>query len=110
MCGLAGGTGASPTPRALAEWRSLADQDFAAFCTIELFLAKTDAELAAAVMEYPKQILGFLARIARIESCLAVQQQAMTELMARIEVAMMQTDADPRLDLAHGGAGWGRAP
>ena len=106
-CTPPGAAGLSPISPALAEWRSLADQEFAEFCAIELFLAKTDAELSAAVLEYPRQMLGFLARIARIESRRALQHQAMTELMARIQMAMIQAEADLAPDLPHPAAARG---
>jgi hypothetical protein len=106
-CTPPGAAGLSTISPALAEWRSLADQEFAEFCAIELFLAKTDAELSAAVLEYPKQMLGFLARLARIESRRALQHQAMTELMARIQMAMIQAEADLAPDLPHPAAARG---
>ena len=101
---------AAPTPQALAEWRSLADQEFAEFCAIELFLAKSDAELSAAVAAYPRQVLGFLERITRLEDRRALQQQAMTELLARMQMALMQVETGPGLDLSHPVTAWGTLP
>ncbi|MGA3401122.1 MAG: hypothetical protein ABSC95_18050 [Acetobacteraceae bacterium] len=94
-----GSAGVSPTPQALAEWRLVADQEFATFCTIELFLAKSDAELSAAVLAYPRQIVGFLERIARMEHRRALQHQAMIELMTRIQMAMMEAENESGRDL-----------
>ncbi len=91
-CILPGATGVSPTPQALAEWRSLADQEFAAFCTIESFLAKTDAELADAALAYPRQIAGFLERMTRMENRRSLQHQVTIELMARLQMAMIEAE------------------
>lgn len=85
-----GATASRSTRQALAAWRSLADQEFAEFCAIDQFLAKSDAELAAAVLHYPRQVRGFLARLMRIEHRRTAQQQTMTDLIARIEMALIQ--------------------
>ena len=98
------------TPHALAEWRSLADEEYAEFCAIDLFLAKTDAELCAAAAAYPEQILGFLARMSRIEDRRALQQRAMTALMERIRMAMIQAEIEAGMDHAHAKAAWGSLP
>jgi hypothetical protein len=82
------------TPATLAEWRLQADDDFAAFRMAELFLAMTDAELAAAAAEFPRQIAGTLARIGRIKQRLAAQYDRMTATVALLERARLQVPHD----------------
>ena len=104
-----GATASRSTRQALAAWRSLADQEFAEFCAIDQFLAKSDAELAAAVLHYPRQVRGFLARLMRIEHRRTAQQQTMTDLIARIEMALIQVETDPTRELT-GKMAWGVLP
>jgi hypothetical protein len=84
----AGGHEHSAAPKTLAEWRSLADDDFGAFRMIELFLVMTDAELATAAVEFPKQIGGTLARIGRIRQRLLAQYDTVTTVTALLERAL----------------------
>jgi len=87
----------SGTPKTLAEWRLLADDEFGVFRIIELFLAMTDAELASAVAEFPRQIGGTAARIARIKRRLAAQYDTVTTAAALLDRAMAQAAGE------HGG-------
>jgi hypothetical protein len=80
----------SDTPTSLAEWRSQADDDFGVFRTIDLFLAMTDAELAIAAAEFPKQIDGTVVRIAGIKRRLAAQYDTVTTILALLNRAIMQ--------------------
>ncbi len=91
--GLAPPTNHSPAafarvPMTLDEWRSLAEQQFAAFGTVEQMASRTDEELLGAVLMFPRQIDSFLARAADIETRLALQHEAITTLMARLRMAM----------------------
>ena len=81
----------SGMPKSLAEWRSLSDDDFGAFRTIELFLAMTDAELETAAAEFPKQISGTLARIGRIRRRMLAQYDTVTTAMALLERALARS-------------------
>jgi hypothetical protein len=81
------------TAKTLAEWRSQADDDFAAFRMVELFLAMTDAELVTAAAEFPRQVAGTVARIARFKQRLAAQYDAVTAAVALLERA--QASATP---------------
>jgi hypothetical protein len=89
------GTPAGPL-HTLAEWRLQADDDFASFRMVELFLAMTDAELATAATDFPKQIAGTVARIGRIKQRLAAQYDKVTATVALLEraqlVARSETD------------------
>ena len=78
-------------PGTRAEWRSLADDDFGAFRTMELFLAMTDAELETAAAEFPRQIGGTIARIGRIKRRLSKQYDTVTIVTALLERAMART-------------------
>jgi hypothetical protein len=80
-------------PKTLAEWRSQADDEFAALRMTELFLAMTDAELAAAASEFPRQIAGTAARIARIKQRLAAQYDRVTAAQALLERAQKQASS-----------------
>ena len=81
------------TPGTRAEWRSLADDDFGAFRTIELFLAMTDAELETAAAEFPRQIGGTIARIGRIKRRLSKQYDTVTTVTALLERAVARAAA-----------------
>ena len=78
----------SGTPTTLAEWRSRAADEFGLFRTIDLFLAMTDVELAAAVAAFPKQIGGTVARIAGIKRRLATQYDTVTTVLALLDRAI----------------------
>jgi len=80
-------------PKTLAEWRLQADDDFAALRMAELFLAMTDAELAAAAAEFPRQIAGTVARIGRIKQHLATQYDRVTAAVALLERAQEQASS-----------------
>jgi hypothetical protein len=84
----------SGTPKTRAEWRLLANDEFGAFRMIELFLAMTDAELLAAAADFPKQIGGTVARIARIKRRLAAQYDTVTTAVALLERAIARAAAD----------------
>jgi hypothetical protein len=86
------------TPKTLAEWRLQADDEFAAFRMVELFLGMTDAELVAAVAEFPRQITGTVARIGRIKQRLAAQYDKVTAAVALLERARLQAAADAEPD------------
>jgi hypothetical protein len=88
----------SGTPRTLAQWRVQGDDEFGAFRMIELFLAMTDVELQTAAAEFPRQISGTVARIARIKRRLAAQYNTLTAVMALLERAMARAAADARDD------------
>jgi hypothetical protein len=88
----------SGTPKTLAEWRLLADDDFGAFRMIELFLAMSDAELSIAAADFPRQIAGTVARIARIKRRLAAQYDTVTAALRLLERAMARAVADPGSD------------
>jgi hypothetical protein len=81
-------------PNALAEWRAQADDDFAAFRMVEVFLSMTDADLAAAVEEFPRQIAGTVARIGRIKRRLASQYDRVTAAIALLDRAQLMGSAD----------------
>jgi hypothetical protein len=81
----------SGTPGSLAEWRSLADDDFGAFRMIELFIAMTDTERETAAAEFPRQIGGTVARIARLKHRLAGQYDTVTTALALLERAVART-------------------
>jgi hypothetical protein len=76
-------------PNTLAEWRQVADDDFASFRMIELFLGMTDAELATAATDFPRQIAGTVARIGRIKQRLAAQYDKATATIALLERARL---------------------
>jgi len=78
----------SGTPTTLAEWRSRAGDDFGVFRTIDLFLAMTEAELANAAADFPKQIGGTVARIAGIKRRLASQYDTVTTILALLDRAI----------------------
>jgi hypothetical protein len=82
--------------KTLAEWRLQADDDFASFRMVELFLAMTDAELANAVAEFPRQVAGTVARIGRIKQRLATQYDKVTATLALLERAQdsARTESD----------------
>jgi hypothetical protein len=80
--------GFARTPETLAEWQSLAAQEFAAFGTVQQLLARTDAELVTAALEFPQQLRGTLAWMATMEDRLALQRHAVTTLMERLRMAM----------------------
>ena len=86
------------TPKTLAEWRLQADDDFAAFRMVELFLAMTDVELVAAAAEFPRQIAGTVARIGRIKQRLAAQYDRVTTAVALLERAQLQASASGETD------------
>jgi hypothetical protein len=75
-------------PKTLAEWRSLADEDFGAFRTIELFLGMTDAELEAVAADFPRQIGGTMERISSLKRRLADRYDSVTTVAALLERAM----------------------
>jgi hypothetical protein len=75
-------------PKTLAEWRSLADEDFGAFRMIGLFLGMTDAELETAATEFPKQIGGTMERISGLKRRLADRYDSVTTVAALLERAM----------------------
>ena len=83
----------SGLPRTLAEWRSLADDDFGAFRMIEHFLGMTDEELEAAAVEFPKQIGGTMGRINRIKKRLAARYDAVTTVTVLLERALARAAA-----------------
>jgi hypothetical protein len=85
-------------PKTLAEWRLQADDDFAAFRMVELFLAMTDVELARAAAEFPRQITGTLARIGRIKQRFAAQYDRVTAAVALLERAEVQAAKDAATD------------
>jgi hypothetical protein len=85
----------SGTPKTLAEWRLVSDDDFGVFRTIELFLAMTDAELETAAAEFPRQIGGTIARIVRIRRRLLAQHDTVTIAMALLERALARTVSGP---------------
>jgi hypothetical protein len=85
----------SGAPKTLAEWRLLADDEFGAFRMIELFLAMTDAELQSAAGDFPKQIGGTVARLARIKRRLAAQYDTVTTAMALLQRTMARAAVDP---------------
>jgi len=80
-------------PLNLAEWRSVADQEYAEFRVIQSFLAKTDAELMAAAQAYPRQILGLLARVSRLQLRRAAQHETAALLVGRLHAAMLKADS-----------------
>jgi hypothetical protein len=85
-------------PKTLTEWRLQADDDFAAFRMVELFLAMTDVELARAAAEFPRQITGTVARIGRIKQRLAAQYDRVTAAVALLERAEVQAAKDAATD------------
>ena len=91
----------SAIPKTLAEWRSLADDEFGAFRMTELFLSMTEAELETAAAEFPKQIGATVARISGIKRRLAARYDAVTTVTALLQRAMERVDArdgtDPRV-------------
>ena len=80
--------GAAGVPATLAEWRSRSDDDFGVFRTIAHFLAMTDAELAAAAVEFPRQIGGTVARLSRMKRRLAARYDTVTTVAALLERAI----------------------
>jgi hypothetical protein len=76
-------------PNTLAQWRQVADDDFASFRMIELFLGMTDAELATAATDFPKQIAGTVARIGRVKQRLAAQYDKVIATIALLERAQL---------------------
>ena len=85
-------------PKTLAEWRVQADDDFAALRMAELFLAMTDAELATAAAEFPRQVAGTVARIGRIKLRLAAQYDRVTAAVALLERAQEQVSDEAGSD------------
>jgi hypothetical protein len=85
-------------PKTLAEWRMQADDDFSALRMVELFLAMTDAELAIAAAEFPRQITGTVTRIGRIKRRLAAQYDRVTAAVALLERAQGQALNDAGTD------------
>jgi len=83
----------SGLPATLAEWRSLADDDFGAFRMIEQFLGMTDEELETAAAEFPKQIGGTVTRISRLKKRLAARYDAVTTVMTLLERAQARATA-----------------
>ena len=75
-------------PKTLAAWRSLADEDFGTFRTIDSFLARTDEELAAAAAAFPKQLGGTVARLARLRERLKAQADAVAEVQILLRRAL----------------------
>jgi hypothetical protein len=88
----------SAMPKTLAEWRSLADEDFGAFRTIDHFLGMTEADLETAAAEFPKQIGGTMRRIACLKSRLAMRYDAATTVNALLERAMARVAASTAID------------
>ena len=88
----------SATPPSLAAWRSQADEEFADLRAVAVFLAKTDAELATMVQAHPRQVLGFMERISRIQQRRAAQSENLAALMTRVHGVMLRaaTDAGQR--------------
>lgn len=82
------GTEPTAVPKTLAEWRSLADEDFGAFRMIELFLGMTDAELETAATDFPKQIGGTMERISSLKRRLADRYDSVTTVATLLERAM----------------------
>jgi hypothetical protein len=78
-------------PRTLAEWRSLADDDFGAFRMIEHFLGMTDTELETVAAEFPRQIAGTVGRILRLKKRLAARYDAVTSVVTLLERAISRT-------------------
>lgn len=85
-------------PETLGEWRLQSDDEFAALRLAEVFLAMSDAELLTATAEYPKQIGGTMARMARIKRRLATQYDLLTAAVAVLERAARWEAADPAVD------------
>ena len=79
------------TPKTLAEWRLLADDDFGAFRMIDHFLGMTDAELETAAAEFPRQIVGTMTRIAKIKRRLAARYDTVTTAATLLERAMARS-------------------
>jgi hypothetical protein len=79
-------------PTTLTEWRSLADDEFGAFRTIEHFLSMTDAELEEAAAEFPRQISGTVGRISRIKKRLVARYDAVTTVVALLERAIARVE------------------
>jgi hypothetical protein len=98
--GQPGPVGGEPAgiPKTLAEWRLQADDDFAALRMAELFLAMTDAELATAAAEFPRQVSGTVARIRRIKQRLAGQYDRVTAAVALLERAREQVSDEAGTD------------
>jgi hypothetical protein len=86
--GPVGGTPAG-MPRTLADWRLQADDDFASFRMVELFLAMTDAELATAATDFPRQIAGTVARVGHLKQRLTAQYDKVTATIALLERAQL---------------------
>ena len=85
-------------PKTLAEWRSLADEDFGVFRVIDHFLGMTDADLETAAAEFPKQIGGTMRRIAGLKSQLAMRYDAVTTVNALLKRAMARVAAGTAID------------
>ncbi len=83
------------SPCTLGEWRSLADDDFGVFRMIELFLGMPEAELLTAATDFPKQIAGTVARMARMKRRLATQSDTVTIAMALLERAIARAMDEP---------------
>lgn len=92
---------AETPPITLAEWRSLADEEFGTFRMIEMFLTRTDGELERAASEFPKQLSGTLARLSHMKERLAARYDAVTSVQALLRRALARA--------ADGGEGAGRA-
>jgi hypothetical protein len=60
------------------------------------FVARSDAELAAAVAAHPREMLGFVARLSRLQQRRAAQQQAMAALLERMHQAMLRAASASR--------------
>lgn len=83
------------TPTTLAEWRSMADDAFGVFRMIEIFLAMTETELLAVARDFPKQIGGTVARIARLKRRLAGQYDMVTTAAVLLERALARAHVHP---------------
>ena len=88
----------SAIPKTLAEWRLEADEAFSALRMVELFLAMTEAELTAAVAEFPKQIAGTVTRLGRIRQRLISQYDRVTAAVALLERARTQASQEAATD------------
>jgi hypothetical protein len=83
-------------PDTLAAWRLLADDEFGAFRTIDQFLAMSDAERETAAAEFPRQIGGTIARLARMKRRLAGRYDTVTTALALLHRAMEHASEDDR--------------
>ncbi len=85
-------------PKTLAEWRSLADDDFGAFRMIDQFLGMTDAELEMVAAQFPRQIDGTIGRIARIKQRLAQRYDMVATAASLLERAARRASASEGAD------------